>query len=1436
MGMRKQVAKPGSSWSSPSPDRTSPFVRSPIVVQPSLNPDLPPSPAQVEEMENETFNQHKFEATKLEIQAKHGSITPEGQERLNQLQAKMDAFWEQRLARTQNSPNLLQRLIDLRSQPGNADEQATPVEQPLHAQLSPTPGEAVQPPAMSREAEALEGESNEQTEELPSESEKSKRWAGGAAPPEPPNVPKIQRQTSVGETAASGDLEESIQRQPESDTALASPESEASAASTQPAAEAFDALVREELESFLDDFSNITVTVRWVEYTDTQCVQREEEVSVSPPYFINVNNERKRKAFDNREKASREVQTFIRNIWRSQRRGGMGLYGERIGKSTPEGIQTILQNALDRHLVPAGDGRTHPNTEDLRNWLVRYGIGVDCSGFVSQALNRLMPSVGDEDYTPFDLINTGSGSFRGGTRNFTRVSRPGDLRPGDTMHLAAGSSGIGHIRIITSVENTADGAVEFSTAESSSQADVGPTSARWRYPNPDAFEDLQRPDGESWTNITSSRTITYGRYRRLEASREAAIAEASGTTTQIQQKATVGETAASVGLEETIERSRGNGQPLADNIRGSMEQAFGADFSGVKVHADGDSDRLNRSLSARAFTTGQDIFFKQGEYQPGSKPGQELLAHELTHVVQQTGAIKRKSTSEQPKTQKVHQGKKTESQQTLEVSLASEIIQRREGCDSSGVCWSEAGPDESFYSEEPNAFYSTDVGTLTEPTQAQEEDPNKPVFEAYKGKSINKIGHVSAPMGQYTIAKTSGVNVRAKPDGTLPHIAKVVYDTEVQVQALDNIGAFYFIIANTGAVGWINKDFVALDPPDVGSQLHHITESNLTTILKNEYVDQGLWTLSTGNDYTTLAAAVVVANEGRKGVSVDWEKAQKYKSENTLKQAFDPWTIDNFAIYHGSTILKGHNIWLPSPDYVRMLQSSGVIGSRPGWIDTAVDIGKGITGFSAGIVSGVFGSLWDTLTGLWELGKGIVSAVKSALDGSLFASIQSIYDTVTNMTWEDFKNMVDEVITMGKNAFTNFMEQWEHPDTYKKWHFRGYTIGAIALEVVLAIFTGGGTLGAKVLAKIGKYFPKLMGVLNKLLKVADDLDFRRRRDKGRGDQSKDREDDRDRDKDDENMSNDDRAWEQARAMAALVTEEHDARDTPVEQLIPLLNATIAVRYKGVSSYRAIPQSAPNTYTIIQTSRQNNVVDKHYTEKKKEFSYINEPPLDWPTDKFDDVQDLPKFKGKPLKGKEFEIFESLPHGVVYDINGTKVWRDPSGIIQHETTLGASLGKRASFEKEMWAQGEHGNLPPIPGGWDRAHSLGQGTGFESPFGIFYAPSYVNKILQNNGIELYMRTLAQQKLPNTSYKLSTKTMAHSGSLRLKKIHYRVEVEVEGKQYPFFEYTIQVEGLRDIPTVIADPIEFADNPIAKKHRHLLEPPPILEKAIKKNISDFEE
>lgn len=90
-------------------------------------------------------------------------------------------------------------------------------------------------------------------------------------------------------------------------------------------------------------------------------------------------------------------------------------------------------------------------------------------------------------------------------------------------------------------------------------------------------------------------------------------------------------------VESGIQRARGGGQPLSESIREPMEQAFGADFSRVRVHADSQADQLSQSIQAKAFTTGQDMFFRQGTYQPTSRGGQELLAHELTHVVQQNG-------------------------------------------------------------------------------------------------------------------------------------------------------------------------------------------------------------------------------------------------------------------------------------------------------------------------------------------------------------------------------------------------------------------------------------------------------------------------------------------------------------------------------------------------------------------------------------------------------------------------------------------------------------------------------------------------------------------------------------------------------------------------------------------------------------------------------
>jgi hypothetical protein len=90
-------------------------------------------------------------------------------------------------------------------------------------------------------------------------------------------------------------------------------------------------------------------------------------------------------------------------------------------------------------------------------------------------------------------------------------------------------------------------------------------------------------------------------------------------------------------LEQEIEQSRGNGSNMDTQVQAKFESAFNTSFKGVKVHTDANADRMSRSIGASAFTTGSDVFFRQGQYNPGTRQGNELIGHELTHVVQQRG-------------------------------------------------------------------------------------------------------------------------------------------------------------------------------------------------------------------------------------------------------------------------------------------------------------------------------------------------------------------------------------------------------------------------------------------------------------------------------------------------------------------------------------------------------------------------------------------------------------------------------------------------------------------------------------------------------------------------------------------------------------------------------------------------------------------------------
>ncbi|MCD4807234.1 MAG: DUF4157 domain-containing protein [Methanococcoides sp.] len=106
---------------------------------------------------------------------------------------------------------------------------------------------------------------------------------------------------------------------------------------------------------------------------------------------------------------------------------------------------------------------------------------------------------------------------------------------------------------------------------------------------------------------------------------------------ELQAKATSGHLSeVTPHLESNILSLKGGGQPLSENDRTFFEPRFGRDFSQVRVHSDAQAAESARAVNARAYTVGRDVSFESGQYTPGTSEGKRLIAHELTHVVQQS--------------------------------------------------------------------------------------------------------------------------------------------------------------------------------------------------------------------------------------------------------------------------------------------------------------------------------------------------------------------------------------------------------------------------------------------------------------------------------------------------------------------------------------------------------------------------------------------------------------------------------------------------------------------------------------------------------------------------------------------------------------------------------------------------------------------------------
>ena len=127
---------------------------------------------------------------------------------------------------------------------------------------------------------------------------------------------------------------------------------------------------------------------------------------------------------------------------------------------------------------------------------------------------------------------------------------------------------------------------------------------------------------------------------KLQKKEEEKLQKAPAPEEKIQRKGN-GVPTVGAGTQSAIHSQTTGGQPLSSDVRSYMEPRFNADFSNVRIHSDPEAAHVSNQLSARAFTHQNHIFFSRDQYQPGTSEGKQLLAHELTHTIQQGHAVQR---------------------------------------------------------------------------------------------------------------------------------------------------------------------------------------------------------------------------------------------------------------------------------------------------------------------------------------------------------------------------------------------------------------------------------------------------------------------------------------------------------------------------------------------------------------------------------------------------------------------------------------------------------------------------------------------------------------------------------------------------------------------------------------------------------------------------
>ena len=299
-----------------------------------------------------------------------------------------------------------------------------------------------------------------------------------------------------------------------------------------------------------------------------------------------------------------------------------------------------------------------------------------------------------------------------------------------------------------------------------------------------------------------------------------------------------------------------------------MEQRFGHDFSRVRVHSGAAAEQSARDVNANAYTVGHDIVFGAGRFAPGTYEGRRLIAHELTHVLQQ-GGVDRMSAGP---------GRESRGPSAVpDVSPARRIA---------------SGAQVSVVQRKPEESTETagEAGSETMWQQVARE----------RSTNVGKWARVRAPLG---------VRLRVRPIPGASNEVILPFDELLRVERRTDYGWLWVVAMGMyiGKTGFCEEQFVSIDPPEPTAHLYQVHPGDNLGAIATHYYGKSM---DDENNTRLYVQALYFANKGHTGVYLD--EVNLGLIDTLLRTGKEEEAV---KIYKGAKVRKGLAIWVPSEEF-----------------------------------------------------------------------------------------------------------------------------------------------------------------------------------------------------------------------------------------------------------------------------------------------------------------------------------------------------------------------------------------------------------------------------------------------------------------------------------------------------------------------------------------